>query len=176
MESTKNVTYEMIIRLGDLNDFLKKLKDEGRKIDEIKDRVDDYGVSLLERALVNRKFDIAKYLLENNAKINVVTKAGNNELHCIAANINVDGAIEVAKMLVERSVSLTLQDLKYGNSAMFTLCQEVFKKRSDEGNAFIIDCLRKCIRFDDVNKAGYSVRSLIMDRGNEDMKKVLEAV
>lgn len=158
----------------DAQGFIDQVEADGKSIDKIKDQTNSSGVSLLGLALSYRKFDVARLLLKHNAKLNVVSKNGNNELHLIAAHIHQEGALSIAKTLVERGVSLTQQDLKYGNSAMFTLCQEVFKKRTDESNAFIVDCLHRCARLDDTNKAGYSVRSLIMERGNEEMKKALE--
>ena len=36
-----------------------------------------------------------------------------------------------------------LQDKKYGNSALFTLCQEIFKVRSDKGLQFLEMCFGK---------------------------------
>lgn len=158
----------------DAQGFIDQVEADGKSIDEIKDQTNSSGVSLLGSALSYRKFDVARLLLKHNAKVNVVSTNGNNELHLIAAHIHQDGALSIAKTLVERGVSLTQQDLKCGNSAMFTLCMEVFKSRTDEENAFIVDCLKKFTHLDDTNRFGYSVRSIIMDRGNEDMKKVLE--
>lgn len=47
-------------------------------------------MSLLKHCLAFRKFDTAEYLLQNNAKVNNVTKEGYNEFHIIAAGIRYD--------------------------------------------------------------------------------------
>lgn len=80
----------------------------------------------------------------------------------------------MAEILKEKGVDLTLQDLKYGNSALFTLCNEVFKRRLDDRLMFIVKCLQEYEHLDDENKAGYSVRKIIIERGTDEMRKLVE--
>lgn len=165
--------YGTIIKFGTINDFYLKLQMEGKSLDEIIDIVDENGVSLLEKSLVARKFDISKELLLNNAKINNISKEGCNEFHYIASNINYKGALDVAKILLDRGVSLTVKDKKYGNSAFFTLCQEIFKVRSNEGLEFIESCFENIQEYDACNKMGYSIRMLINERGTDKLKQMM---
>lgn len=45
-----------------------KNKDKNDNVADIINWVDDSGISLLERSLISRKFEISKFLLDNNAK------------------------------------------------------------------------------------------------------------
>lgn len=166
--------YGTIIKFGNLKLFLEKLKIEGNCIEEIVDSIDKNGISLLEKSLISRKFDIANFLLDNGAKVNIISNDDCNEFHYLAANINCQGAVEVACRLVDMGVDLNLKDKKFGNSAIWSLCQEVLKKRTKEGNDLIVKCLGKRPNINDENKYGYSLRDLIEERGTDDMKKVLD--
>ncbi|BCD25019.1 hypothetical protein BC30090_3916 [Bacillus cereus] len=168
--------YGTIIKFGNLKLFLEKLKIEGNCIEEIVDSIDKNGISLLEKSLISRKFDIANFLLDNGAKVNIISNDDCNEFHYLAANINCQGAVEVACRLVDMGVDLNLKDKKFGNSAIWSLCQEVLKKRTKEGNDLIVKCLGKRPNINDENKYGYSLRDLIEERGTDDMKKVLEMI
>ncbi|MCG3087962.1 ankyrin repeat domain-containing protein [Sporosarcina cyprini] len=165
-----------VIKFGNLEKFLQKFHAENKQIQEVVDSVDENGISLLEKSLISRKFDIANYLLDKKAKVNIVSKEGFNELHYIAANINFPGAVEVADRLVKMGVDLNVKDKKYSNSAIITLCLEVLKKRTEDGNEFIVSCLKKKPNVHDFNKAGYSLERLIKERGTDEMKKVLEVL
>lgn len=111
--------------------------------------------------------------MDNGAKVNAVTEDDKcNEFHCLAANINTEGELELAEILKEKGVDLTLRDIKYGNSALFTLCYEVFKRHLDDRLMFIVKCLQGYEHLDDENKAGYSVRQIIKERGTDEMKKL----
>lgn len=162
-----------VIQFGTSEDFLKKLKIENKSIEDIINTIDKSKVSLLEKTLINRKFDIAKILLEKGANVNVVSNEGCNELHYLAANINCIDAIEIAHKLIERGVDLNLKDKKYGNSALMSLFQEVFKERTQEGIDLLIKCLKLFPELDGTNLFGYSLRQLIIDRGTEEMKKII---
>ncbi|HFJ9469761.1 ankyrin repeat domain-containing protein [Bacillus paranthracis] len=168
--------YGTIIKFGNLKLFLEKLKIEGNCIEEIVDSIDKNGISLLEKSLISRKFDIANFLLDNGAKVNIISNDDCNEFHYLAANINCQGAVEVACRLVDMGVDLNLKDKKFGNSAIWSLCQEVLKKRTKEGNDLIVKCLGKRPNINDENKYGYSLRDLIEERGTDNMKKVLEMI
>ena len=168
--------YGTIIQFGNMQDFNLKLQQEGKTLNEIINIKDKAGMSLLEKSLVARKFDIAKYLLLNGATVNNVSSEGYNEFHFIAGNINSDGAIEIAKLLLEKGTSLTTKDNKYGNSALFTLCQEIFKVRSDEGIKFLERCFENVHDFDNHNKRGYSIRMLINERGPDRLKQIMEGI
>jgi len=124
--------YSTVIKFGTLDDFKNKLNIETKDIREIVNNTDDNGVSLLHKALISRKFDIAKYLLSECAEVNIVSNDGYNELHYLAANINFDGALEIAKILVCQGVELDQIDKKYGNTALLTICLELLKRRTEE--------------------------------------------
>lgn len=164
--------YSTVIMFGSLEDLNCKMEMLSDEIKDIVNSTDERGTSLLETALSSRKFDIAKYLLDNGAKVNVVTEDKCNEFHCLAANINTEGALELAEILKEKGVDLTLRDIKYGNSALFTLCYEVFKRHLDDRLMFIVKCLQGYEHLDDENKAGCSVRQIIKERGTNEMKKL----
>ena len=171
-----NSDYGTIIKFGNLELFVEKLKFEGNCIEESVNSIDKNDISLLEKSLISRKFDIANFLLDSGAKVNIISIDECNELHYLAANINCQGAVEVACRLVDMGVDLNLKDKKFGNSAIWSLCQEVLKKRTKEGNDLIVKCLGKRPNINDENKYGYSLRDLIEERGTDDMKKVLEMI
>ena len=84
-------------------------------MEEVVNFVNKNGTSLLETSLISRKFDTAKFLLDNNAQVNVISNEGCNELHYVAANINCIGAVDVAYRLVEMGVDLNLKDKNFDN-------------------------------------------------------------
>lgn len=165
-----------VIKFGNIESFLEKLNIENKSIEDVVNSLDKNGISLLQKSLISRKFEIAKFLIENNANVNIVSNEGCNELHYIAANINCIGAVDLAEKLVELNVDLNLKDKKNGNSAIFSLCQEVLKERSNRGNNFIVKCLKRQPNINDLNKFDYTLKEIIKERGTEDMKKVLEAM
>jgi len=168
--------YWITIKFGNLELFLEKLRIEKTLVEEVVNSIDKNGISLLGKSLISRKFDIASFLLDNNAKVNIISNDECNELHYLAANINCNGAVELAHRLVDMGVDLNLKDKKYGNSAIWSLCQDVLKKRTKEGNDLIVKCLKKHPNINDLNKSGYSLKYLIEERGTEDMKKVMEVI
>ena len=173
--NVEKADYGTIIKFGTMQDFNTKLQMEGKTIDEVIDIIEKDGISLLEKSLIARKFDIAKILLANNAKVNNISHEGCNEFHYIASNINHDGALDIARILLDRGTSLMVKEKKYGNSAFFALCQEIFKVRSVEGLRFIETCFENVQEYDTCNKAGYSVRMLINERGTDKLKQMMES-
>ena len=61
--NVEKADYGTIIKFGTMQDFNTKLQMEGKTIDEVIDIIDKDGISLLEKSLIARKFDIAKILL-----------------------------------------------------------------------------------------------------------------
>jgi ankyrin repeat protein len=165
--------YVTVVKFGSIEELNLKLYNDGKMLDEVIGFTDERGMSLLEHCLSSRKFDIAEYLLNNNARVNVVSKEGCNEFHYIASNINCEGALKIAKILLERGTSLRQKDIKYGNSAIYTLCLEILKVCSNEGLEFMKECLKNTKEFDDCNKRGFSIRTLINERGTEALKQLL---
>ena len=168
--------YGLVIEFGTREDFDTKLRMNNETFDDVVNYTDIHGISLLSRCLGSRKFDLAKEFLDRGATVNRISKEGYSELHILAANINLPGGVEVARMLLERGASLMAKDKKYGNSALFTLCYEVFKVRSDESLKFLEDCFRQVqpSDFDICNKRGYSIRQVINERGTEELKRIME--
>lgn len=168
--------YWTIIKFGSLELLLEKLRTEEKNIKEVVNSIDKNGISLLGKSLMSRNFDIANFLLDNNAKVNIISNDECNEWHYLAANINYTGAVELANRLVDLGVDLNLKDKAFGNSAIWSLTQEVLKKRTREGNDLIVKCLEKRPNINDLNKSGYSLKYLIEERGTDDMKKVMEVI
>lgn len=169
--------YGTIVIFGTLKDLQEKMRLSHASVSDLVNwRRDCDGASLLEVSLAHRKFEISKYLLDNNADVNVVTADGYNEFHFLAPNINLNEAITVGKLLLGKNVSVMQKDAKYGNTAFFSLCLESFKGRSPAVMEFIQECLRKVTSVDETNKAGFSIRSLINERGNKQLKEQLKVV
>ena len=168
--------YGTVIKFGNLELFKEKMKLENQNLGEVINIVDKNGISLLQKSLISRKFEIANYLLDNNADINVISNEGCNELHYLSANLNSDGAIQIANRLIDMNVDLDLKEKNLNNSSLWCLCQEVLKKRTEEGILLIIKCLKKKPDVRTLNSAGYSVESLINERGTDEMKKVMEEI
>lgn len=168
--------YSIIVKMGTLNDLKKKLEKDSKNIMDIVNILDYNGVSLLEKSIVGRKFEISKYLLENNASVNVITKTGYNEFHLLAPNINSENAIEIANILKEKGTSLMQRDYKYGNTAFFSLCSEAFKKRLEQPMNFVEQCFVNVSNVDEKNNNGFSIRDLITERGSQNLKRMLEVL
>lgn len=166
--------YHAISMFGNEYDFKEKLKIEGENIYNVIDTRDRDGKSLLETAIAYHNFPLAKFFLGEGAKVNIITEEGRNEFHYIAAYLHVSEALEVAKILLDRKTDLSLQDKKYGNTAMLTLCIEAFKKRTPEVDSFLCECLSKYKGINEENKNGYNVRKIIEEKGSEAMKKILK--
>lgn len=166
--------YGTIVKFGTLKDLHEKIKIKNDNVADIINWVDDSGISLLERSLISRKFEISKFLLDNNAKVNIVSKEGNNEFHFLAPNINCIEAVEIGKLLLSKGTSVMQKDVKYGNTAFFSLCMEAFKERSESTMNFIEKCFEQVTDVDEKNKNGFSIRKLIMERGSDELKKRLE--
>ncbi|RDU22221.1 ankyrin repeat domain-containing protein [Anaerosacchariphilus polymeriproducens] len=168
--------YNTVIKFGNKEDLLSKIEMENKTISDIINIPDKNGVSLLEKALISRKFEIAQFLLDCGAEVNIVSIEGCNEFHYIAANINSVGAVDVAYELLDKGVDLSKKEKKFGNTALFTLCQEVLKRRSTEGIKFICKCLQSKPNVDENNKLGYNVRKILEERGTDEMKNLLEEI
>lgn len=176
MPNVELADYGLIAQLGTREEFNEKLRLMEQTLDDVVDYIDENGVSLLGRCLSSRKIDFAKELLAKNAKVNIVSKGGCNEFHFLAANLRADGAIDIAWTLLDRGVSLTAQDKKYENTALFTLYLEQLKMQTPESMDFMEACLKKVEKtaFDIKNKAGITLRWFINEHGPERFKKIME--
>lgn len=67
------------------------------------------------------------------------------------------------------------KDKKYGNTAFFTLCHEILKVPSAEALDFLETCFERVQEYDTCNKAGYSIRMMINQRGTDKMKQMMES-
>ncbi len=172
----KKADYEMVIQFGDLELLKEKMELEADSINDILNNVSERGISFLQMALARGKYDIAKYFLDNGAKINIISKENMNELHYISGRINQEGGIELANKLLDLGVDLDLKDKQLNNSALCYLIYEVFKKRNDKGMDFIIKCLKKTKDITSKNMAGYSIYDIIQARGTEEMKTMVEEI
>lgn len=166
--------YGTVIKFGSIEDLQCKLKLENQKIGDVINTVDANGVSLFQKTLISRKFEVAHYLLNENVKINVISKEGFNELHYLAANINFDGAIDLARLLIQRGCDLSQIDNKYGNTAMLSMCLELLKRQSDDGMKFLEEVLSNHQNIDISNNSGISVRKLLTERGPDKIKELIK--
>ncbi|BDC94777.1 hypothetical protein [Treponema bryantii] len=170
----KNADYSTIVRFGTVEDLCKKIQLNNEQLKDVIDIKTVNGASLLENAISQRKFDIARFLLMNNAKVNVVTNFGYNEFHILASNIRYEGAVEIGEILLKKDVSLIQKDNVFGNTAFFTLLLESYKVRTPEVMSFIEKCIVRIKDFDIKNNAGISIRNLIINNGWDNIKKKLE--
>ncbi len=99
------------------------------------------GSSMLEIAIAHRNFSVAEYLLNHRVPVNIVTKEGYNEFHIIAPHLRDAKAVELAKRLLMKNVSLSQTDKKYKNTAMFSITLEIVQHQTD----FNIEFLKLCI-------------------------------
>lgn len=176
MINLEKATYDVICQFGNLDDFKKKLEMNGDTIDAIKNKKDHQGFSLLEHALASIKFDIADYLIENNAEINVKTDDG-NEFHMIAYRLYNPGGVEMAYRLLDFGVSLNIQDKKYKNTGFITLCNGIFPKRREPEVEFLAECLRRGnVDLNIKNVIGKTPRDFINDRGPDCLKEIIKSV
>lgn len=166
--------YGTVIKFGSLDDLQRKLKLEAQKLSDVIDTVDANGINLLQRALISRKFEVAHYLLNENVKINIISKEGFNELHYLAANINFDGALDLARLLIQCGCDLSQIDSKYGNTALLSICLELLKRQSDEGMKFLEEVLQNHKSIDISNNSRISVRKLLNERGPERIKELIK--
>ncbi len=155
-------SYSTVAMLGDLKQFQEKLRLEGKTVSNVKD-IRDSDESILMKSIAYGKFDIAKYLLENDTKVNSVSKKGNNELHYLAYHLNEKGALEIAYMLLERGVDLNARDKKFNNSAFWYLCLNARLSPTRDICNFISYCLDKNPDIEVPNNAGKTVKSLILE-------------
>ena len=174
--SQGGTNFHGVVMGGSLNSLLDSLKRENKTIKDVLNDTDEYGISLLEDAIAWRSFDIANYLLDAGAKVNVVSKMKCNEFHYLAAHINCDEGLKIANRLLELGVDLNLTDKKYGNSAIFTLFHEIARKMLPAQVEFFIRCLKKGPRLDDANKGGITLRQAIEGRGTDEMKRIAEGL
>jgi len=158
--------YFTIAQFGDLNKLKDKIKKSNDNLDIIKNLIDKKNMSILEKSLSFRKFDIAKFLLENGVNINIVSDEGYNELHYIASNIASEGALDVAKILLNKEVDINSKD-KLGNSPLWYLCNEAMKSDNSDIYAFIEECFKWEPDIITKNNFGYSIKDIIINRENK---------
>ena len=147
--------------------FCEKLKLEKKEITDVLGMRNKNGASLLEESLSLRKFDIAQLLLDGGIAVNVVTKENCNELHFIAAHLHEDGAVGIAKQLIEKGVDLNLPDKKYGNTPFWYLCMSALRKSDERIMNLIECCMERKPDIDWKNNTGRSTRDMILQRGNK---------
>lgn len=166
--------YDMIIFVGNMEDLLKQLEEDNISIKEIVNVKYDDNMTLLHRALTSRKFDIANYLLDNGAEVNVVTDYGLNELGGLSHNLTTSEAAAIGRRLLNMGVSLTQKDKKYGNTTIFTLVRDSFRRISPEAKQFIYDCFALVDEIDEPNKFGFTLRAIIERGTDETLKQMVK--
>ena len=162
-----------VIQFGTKELFIDKLKLEQCNLDDIMNLRDVNGISLLEKSLISRKFDIALMLLQKGVEINIVSKNNCNELHYLSANLDSIESIEIAQQLVEAGVDLNLPDKKYKNTPFWYLCQKAMQKGGQDFHKLIIICMKKKPDIEWANVSGNTIRSMVADRGDDEMKRII---
>lgn len=168
--------YGVIALIGNLELLQQKMRLTGDTIETVKNWKDDSDATLLEQSLASRTFDIAWFLLDNNVTLNQISKENRNELHYLAANLNIQGGCEIGLELVRRNVDLNLPDKRYKNTPFWYICFEYLKKRKPELLKLIDACVLKKPDILHKNIAGYSVVKMIEERGDEEINKRLEVL
>lgn len=126
-----------VIQFGTKEQFIQKLQMESGNLSDIINLKDEDGVSLLEKCLSNRKYDIAQMLMEHGVPFNVISKDNCNELHYLSPNIDSMESLAIAKQLVQMGVDLDLPDKKYKNTPFWYLCEKAIQKNSSDMNELI---------------------------------------
>ena len=164
-----------IVEFGTVEDLYAKLLSEKKELKEVIDLTDTSGASLLELSLSYGNFKVAMEIIKLNPKVNVITKDGNNEFHIISARMRQKGAYDIAYRLLDKGVSLSQQDKKYGNTALFSFCYDINEFTDGQKIDFLKECFIKTdiATIDKCNKVGYSVKSVICDRGPYVLKKIV---
>lgn len=154
---------------GSTKEFKEKLKMEQKEIADVLGIRSKSGASLLETSLSARRFDIAQLLLDAGISVNVVTRENYNELHLIAAHLREEGAVEIAKQLVEKGVDLNLPDKKYKNTPFWYLCMYSLSATGGSRLDFIRFCMERKPDIDWENITGRSTRTLVLQGGTKEM-------
>ena len=163
--------YGTIVKFGEMKDLKLKLQMENKSIEQICDWKSDEDVSILESCLVARKFAIAKTLLEAGASINVITKDGYNEFHCLAPNIAEEGAREIAYQLLDKGLNLNHKDSVYGNTAFLTICVEILKHRPEGYCNLIARCISEGANVEESNNRGINAKIVFEKLGDDCLKE-----
>ncbi len=99
--------------------------------------VSDYGKSLLQKALTSKKYDIAKFLIENECNLNHQDKEGFTALHYILKSRR-EEEVALADMLIDKMEDIDIED-NYGNTPLMEATMnpkvpfEIIKKLLEKG-------------------------------------------
>ncbi len=99
--------------------------------------VSDYGKSLLQKALTSKKYDIAKFLIENECNLKHQDKEGFTALHYILSS-KIEEMVKLADMLIEKMDDIDIED-SYGNTPLWyavknpKISLEIIKKLLEKG-------------------------------------------
>lgn len=164
-----------IVQFGNYQLFTEKLKIIKNTLDNIKNEKDLQGISLLQRSIIGKNFDISKELLLLNCKINVISKEGYNELHYIYANLKTKESFSVAKKIIEKGGDLNLKDKLYGNTPFNYICQEAIKQHNQTEDFF--DFVKFCMKYNpDLNSNNFyniNIIKLVKESKNEKLIQII---
>jgi len=165
----------VIAQLGNVDLLIKKLNMIDMTIENVKNRKDKNGISLLQKSIIGRKFDISKVLLDLNVDINVISQEGYNELHYIVCNLGTKESFDIAKQIIAKGGDLNFKDKVYGNSPFNYICQEAIKKTKQnvEFYEFISYCMTYRPELNEKNLYGRNIMDIINESGNEILKKII---
>ena len=146
---------------GDKQKFLEAINEQTYTFEQLAQMRDKAGMSLLEHAIGNAKFDTAEYLLEQGMPVNIISKDGENEFHCLSPYLHEDRAVDLGWMLLDKGVHLAQQD-KHGLTAMASMYIKLipFVSNSKKHADFLRACLAKKQGLNEISKYGYCVRTL----------------
>lgn len=155
----------VVAEFGNMRLFKKKIKLMDKKIDDIKDLKDADGVSLLQRSIIGRNFDISKLLLDNGAKVNNISNEGYNELHYLGMRLFSKSAVKIAKIIIQNGGDLNLKDKLYKNTSFYYIIMELTTDKNQK--KYFYDFYKFCLKckpnLDIKNVSGVTCRDLIND-------------
>jgi len=81
--------------------------------------IDKFKTSLLQNAISDEKYNIAKFLIEKKCNINNQDERGYTALDYLLSSKN-EKNIELINLLLDASPNLELEDFEYGNQPLWT--------------------------------------------------------
>ncbi len=99
--------------------------------------IDEFNTSLLQNAISHRKYNIAKFLIENECNLNHQDKEGFTALHYVLKSRR-EEEVALADMLIEKMDDIDIED-SYGNTPLWyavknpKISLEIIKKLLEKG-------------------------------------------
>lgn len=156
---------------GTFEEFMERYSNEDiMKYETGAELENKYGYSLLQCALMGRKFETAVYLIEKGANVNAQDKHGRSVLHFIVNKPEEPCAKRITKMLLERGADPNVKADR-GNNALWDACHFSCDR--------IYDLVELVLEYggdvNSKNNRGISPLDMAYQRGYKKMIELLEA-